>query len=202
MVQGFVDGANEFRDFAADIEELSHRVPDAIERALEETGEDLIREIRFKLQAGSTAKGGTLNSRTSPYWPGGSNDSTDDPYHLSDREAWVSRAVGRNTLIVAPREAVQDRAKWLEYGTSDHGPVGDNPMYFWVAGTKIVVWADDVASIEGAEGQEIGVPQPGEVEGVEPQMYFHKAVQEVQDKKYLTRNITKELRKEAQLQFG
>lgn len=188
-----VQGIQEFRDFADDIESLKSEVPSAIERGIEWTVEDFKEAVVENIQQKETTKGGTLDSRTSPYSPGGTNDSSTDSLHISEKEAWNHKKTNQSQYRVFPDPQVRDRAVWMEFGTTDHGPDGDIPMYFQVGGLTIVVSdAPPDASLE-----EQFRAEPGEVEGVESQLYFKEAAEEVNEET-LADNIEKSLKLAAQ----
>ena len=136
---GNVTGIEQFEDFADDLEEVSDKVPLAIQNALVMTARDFRDELTQVIREMETDKGGTFDSRTSPYTPGGENDSSNDSFHISEPEAWQIEANTQQQVKLFPRKEVEDRAKWMEYGTDRHGPSGDNPMYFYVDGVKFVM---------------------------------------------------------------
>lgn len=193
-----IEGADEFGEFAENTQGLADDVDRILEEALEEIATELIGSITRQLMRRDTEKGGTLDSRTSPYEPGGENSSSEDSYHISETSAWQYETISGSepAVVVTPKPAVQDRAYWLDQGTKDHFPDGDNPMYFYVNGIKIVLTEDDGYS--GEDLRQLGVgsgrdnaarlneetPTTGEtnqgepkaVSGVEPQNYFQAAV--------------------------
>lgn len=189
-----VQGIQEFRDFADDVESLKSEVPSAIERGIEWTVDDIKEAIVDNLDNAKTSKGGTLDSETSPYSPGSSNDSSGQSIQLSDKKAWIDTQIDHNKYVIYPDERVADRAKWMEFGTTDHGPDGDIPMYFQVGGLTIVVSdAPPDASLE-----EQFQAEPGEVEGVESQLYFMEAVKNDVGEETLSDNIKRSLQLAAQ----
>lgn len=188
------DPSEEFREFADDIEELRARVPSAIEDGIEDTAMQLKEKITEKIQKKGTSKGGTLDSRTSPYSPGGENDSSTDGLHIADESAWNHRKTQIGQFRVFPNPKVRDRAKFIEYGTTDHGPDGEIPMYFDVGGMTIVM---SDAHPEASLGERFDA-EPTEVEGVEPQRYFMEAVQELRAEDALRENIARRLQAAAQ----
>lgn len=197
-----IAGADEFREFADDLETLSARIPqDVLQDAMEDTAYELVGQITENLEKAVTPKGGTYDSRTSPYSPGGENDSSDDSYHISERDAWytdVQTIGGARGIIIQPKLEVKDRAYWIEKGTPDHGPSGENPMHFYVNGMHIVM-AEDMGenpSITGAEGQEVGVPSvPTEVEGLDSLNYFENAIRAIESRRTFSKNINKHWKK-------
>lgn len=187
------DPSEEFREFADDVYTFRTTVPDAIEEGIEDTAKELKEIITEKIEKKQTTKGGTLNSRTSPYSPGGENDSSTDGLHLVDTEAWNHRRTQLGQFRVYPNPKVRDRAKFIEYGTADHGPNGDVPMYFQVGGMTIVM---STAHPEAGLGERFDA-RPTEVEGVEPQLYFMEAVYDLQARDSLRNNIKTRLQEAA-----
>ena len=187
MVSGHVTGVNEFRHFADSVDDVADDVDSVIRRAVRMTGYDFVEEVVELVRKASTAKGGTFDSRTSPYSPGGTNDSSDDPFHLADRSAWLVETLGTNSVIVSPREEVEDRAKFMEYGTSAHGPTGDEPMHFWAGGTHIVVSEDGV---------------PGEVAGVPAKHIFTRAAMILERNNTFKNNLRAALNERMAQEFG
>lgn len=132
-------GATEFQEFADDIEAVSDRVPEIIENAIEITGQEYIDTVTDKIKASTSQRGSTLNSSTSRYSPGGTNDSSDDNLHIDSHDAWFVYTGSRNEGFVSIRSEAQDRAWWLERGTRSHPPSDDTPMYFYIGGELVVV---------------------------------------------------------------
>lgn len=192
---------SEFGEFADDVDDLIDDIDTVLENAVEETARQLVVEITQQIKSYETDKGGTLDSRTSPYSPGGENDSSDDNYHISEPSAWNStvRESGEDQyeVVVSPKEAVEDRATYLEGGTSDHGPDGDTPMYFNYNGVTIVV--SDVPPVD-EDGNPVPISEqfdgnPREVSGIEPVNYFDQAVVNIKSRQVLENNIRIELQK-------
>jgi hypothetical protein len=204
-----IEGIDEFRDFAESIDDID--VDIAIHRGVKKSGEDYIDEVTARIKAAETDKGGTFDSRTSPYEPGGTNESSTDSYHISENDAWNSRADGQKKVIVKPVPEVAKRAEYMEYGTSDHGPDGETPMYFYVDGVMIVVTEDfDKSELDASE--RIGADDiqdaaftfgtPGTVDGVDEQKFFANAAHALDDNNVVVDNIEQELEREFEEAFA
>lgn len=203
MVQGTVEGTDEFKEFADGVGAASQRVDEAIDRAIRLTIDDFVEEVTRRIDAASTSKGGTLDSRTSPYSPGGMNDSTDSNVHISDKDAWTHIRPNKRTGVVMPRASARDRAYWMEKGTPAHGPSGDQPMYFHLNGVRIVVLEEQEgtppAAIQSlAEDGELqdfleehGVP--GQVDGVQPNNFFEEAALELHQNRTFSGHLERQL---------
>lgn len=135
-----IEGIDEFRDFAESVDDID--VDMAIHRGIKKSGEEYIDEVTARIKDAETNNGGTFDSRTSPYEPGGTNESSTDSYHISEQDAWTSRAEGQKMVKIKPVPEVAQRAEYMEHGTKSHGPDGDTPMYFYVDGVMIVVRED------------------------------------------------------------
>lgn len=209
-------GSDEFREFADDLETVAARIPrDVLEPAMEDTAEELIDQILHNLDVAATSKGGTYDSRTSPYEPGGENDSSDDGFHITERDAWtveIDNIGGSKGILVQPKLAVKDRAYWIEKGTPDHGPDGDTPMYFYANG-HLVVMAEkpkrsspfygpyiEQASSDDVDGAQFNFGEPTEVDGLDPLNYFENAVRALSSRRTFSKNINKHWKKVLQEQ--
>jgi hypothetical protein len=207
MPEGDVDGAEKFSEFADNCEEMKARVPNILQEATENTVKELRREIVKQIAKGSTSKGGTLDSRTSPYSPGGENESSTDNFHISDPEAW--RIVGPAStgeqvfVTLQPKVDVKDRAKAINYGTPGEGasggggtiePDGETPFYFKYRGITIVVSDSPIENPDGSmnpiENRFEG--EPYSIDGVEPQNYWGKAFETIQSENVLQDELNKE----------
>jgi hypothetical protein len=187
-----VTGAEQFAEFADDVEDFKARVPDILDQATENTAERLITEITRELRQDTTSQGGTYDSRTSPYSPGGENDSSTDNFHITDRDAWKNVKISNKERVVSPIPAVADRARYIAFGTRDHEPDGDIPMYFKVNGVTIVL--SDTPPKRGGEDVPLGERFEGEptaVSGVESTMYFAKAIARIKAQGVLQRELNK-----------
>lgn len=177
-----IEGIEDFRRFSDDLRDLEARIPHVLRRTVQKTAMDIRDMAIANLRKSSTSQGGTFDSRTSPYSPGGTNDSSEDNFHLTDKSAWkVTRSVegdGAAKAKLSPIPAVAERAKHIEYGTQDHGPNGDKPMYFTAYGQTIVV--SDVPPVdedgEPNSLEEMFAGEPMEVSGVEQQNYLTRAI--------------------------
>ena len=208
-VTGSVD-YDEFDEFADKLEDVAARVPpDVIKDAIDDTMHELVGEITQNLKKATTAKGGTYDSRSSPYSPGGENDSSTDNYHISDRNAWYTNSGyvgGEWTGVIQPKLAVKDRAYWIERGTSDHKASGDTPQHFYVNGMHIVM-ATVPQNPEDAEkyflrrklfGDESARFEHGDevaVEGLKPLGYFQSAVAKIGSRRVFSKNLNKHWKK-------
>jgi len=186
-----ITGIDEFEEFADDMDSIVNGFSKAKRDAIKATADDFVTALTQRIRDTETAKGGTLDSRTSPYSPGGENESSDSNLHISNKSAWETEVVGDDMAVVFPNPEVHKRASWMEYGTSSHGPSGDTPMYFRSGGVTIVV-ADkpdrnspfytpytQLSALEGQKEALFAYGEPGEVDGVEPQRFFRGAVQDV-----------------------
>jgi hypothetical protein len=191
-----VSGANEFAEFADDLAEFQESIPDILEQAAGNTAKEVRRRIVRNLQRSSTSKGGEYNSDKSDYEPGGENDSSTDDFHLDNEESWVifgpntSRG-GTTRVRIQPTSAVEDRAEYIEYGTSSHEPAGDTPYYFKYNGVMIVV---SDAPVETDDGDVVPLgerfdAEPQSVEGVEPLNYFGSALLQVKTEGVLQKEL-------------
>lgn len=202
-----ISGIGQFEEFAEDVRSID--VDAAIERAVEATAEDYVDTLTGIIRRESTSKGGTLDSRTSPYSPGGTNDSSDDSLHISDNSGWEIDGEGKR-VTVRPKEAVADRAKFLEKGTQAHGPADETPMHFYVNGLHIVV-ADksdrsspqyqpyiEMSAVRSEEDARFTYGEPGEVEGVEAQNFFSRAAIRLRENRRFIENLKDELDKEVE----
>jgi len=170
---GTITGLDQFEDFADDVRTARERLDEAVNRATRRTAHHYIDELTDIIENSSTAKGGTFDSRTSPYSTGSGNDSSEDSYHISDRDAWIINEggpPGRASILARPE--VKDRAYWMEYGTPDHGVTGDDPMFFYIGDAKIVV---------------------EEVEGIEPNLFFHRAADRTRSKNIYSERLEEEV---------
>lgn len=177
-----IEGIDDFRRFSDDLRDLEARIPYVLSRTVKMTAIDIRDMAIANLRKSTTSQGGTFDSRTSPYSPGGENDSSEDNFHLTDRNAWkVTQNVQSDTAaraILSPIPAVAERAKHIEYGTQDHGPDKDTPMYFNAYGQTIVV--SDVPRVdedgETNSLEEMFAGEPMEVSGVKQQNYLTRAI--------------------------
>lgn len=189
-----VQGLDEFRDFRDNIEDIHSRVPrDVVMKGVEDTLKELKLEIVKNIRKSSTSKGGTLNSDTSPYSSGGSNSTDRGGPHIDSLDAWnhYHQSANPHTFVIQVDKDVQDRAWWMERGTSDHGPTGDDPMYFRVGG-MFVVMSDAPTD---ADRQAKFAAEPTEVEGVKGFHYFEAAVDTIVRREALTKNIERRWKK-------
>jgi hypothetical protein len=198
-----IEGSKNFRDFADDISDFSDRVDDILDNAAEQTAAELKAEIITQIEKKQTSKGGTLDSDTSKYSPGGENKSTKSSMKLSDYSSWgIETTRSSNSRVrkrIYPKEGIRDRANMLEGGTS--GPEGeDTPMYFNVYGVTIVVSSVPPTSDEG-----VPIPladrfdgEPRSIDGVEPQNFVADAFNEIEAKNRLKKNIEKEFERQLQ----
>lgn len=187
-MNGSVQGIEEIRDFRDNIYDVHSRVPsDVVKAGVEDTIKELKQEIVTNIRRTTTAKGGTLNSDTSPYSSGGSNSSDRGGPHISSLDAWNHYHQSNNPhlYVLQVDKDVQDRAWWMERGTRDHGPNGDNPMYFRVGG-MFVVMSD--APVDATRAEKFAA-EPKQVEGVKGYYYFEAAVDTIVRRKSLSRNI-------------
>lgn len=191
-----IHGEENYREFADDLETISARIPyDVLEKGIQDTAEELVHEIRMNIKQTSTPKGGTLDSRTSPYSPGGENDSSDDNLHIVDREAWKILKTGQKQYTIQVHKNVQNRAYWLERGTRDHGPDGENPMHFYVGGNHIVMRSPSREPETDDPQADIQPPENLEVEGVDAYHFFESAVDTIKRRNSLERNISRRWKK-------
>jgi hypothetical protein len=179
-----VEGVDEFNEFAEDMDSIVDGLAKAKRDAIKATADDFITALTQRIRSMETAKGGTLYSRTSPYSPGGTNESTDSNLHIQNKGAWETEVVGDDMAVVYPNPEVHTRASWLNYGTAEHGPSGDDPMTFDVGGTQIIVSEEpinmtnrDSLDMSAVAFGYIGA-EPGEVSGVEPQRFFEGAIRD------------------------
>lgn len=179
---GNVTGIDQFEDFVDDLEEVSDKVPLAIHNALVMTARDFRDELTQVIREMETDNGGTFDSRTSPYAPGGENDSSNDSFHISEPEAWQIEADTQQQVKLFPRKEVEDRAKWMEYGTKSHGPSGDNPMHFYVDGQKVIV-GNVESELSGSNSV------PSEVSGVDEQNFFDHTTARILAKDRFVKNL-------------
>jgi hypothetical protein len=201
-----VEGQDDFTQFAEDIRTVRQRVPEIIESALEETSEEYISRLTKRIRSASTAKGGTFDSRTSRYDAGTSNDSSDDNLHISEQSAWTYNVAGPSFAIIQPKEAVEDRALWMEEGTQDHGPTGDKALHFFVGGDHVVMidWTDKsdlpasginemLQAEDSTEKKEIlrEYSENLEVSGVEQQNFFKTTAINLQNENIFSKNLKK-----------
>lgn len=200
-----VETNQDFANFADKLEDLSAEVPEILNNALDKTAKDLRREVceQVKKEGSQYPGKATFDSRTSPYEPGGTNDSSSDNLHLVDTNAWVAKTVpAAKTAIVSPKNEVRDRAKYLAFGTTDHGPDGDKPMYFNVNGFTVIVGTFpldnlDVDSIEDIDSVGASLQfasEPAEVSGVDSTMYFAKAIRNINRNNVLQENLEEAFR--------
>lgn len=212
-----IEGIEEFKEFHESMRQITGASrSDGIEKArrdaLRETADDFIDLVVEQIKATKTTKGGTLDSRTSPYEPGGENESTKSSVHISDKKAWDHTLVGNDIAAIFPKPEAHKRASWLEYGTSGHGPKGDKPMYFEVGGATIIVADEPDGSFEDLYNEHVASAQdnnnpkamqdalfrygePGEVEGVEPQRFFRRAIMIADQLEIFKENMGNEIEK-------
>jgi len=202
-----VSGAEQFAEFADDVEDFKARIPDILREATEETVKQLRREVVKNINQDSTSKGGTLDSRTSPYEPGGENDSSTDNFHISEPSAW--RIVGpfnagdEIQAFLQPKEDVSDRAYYIDQGTDSHSPDGDNPYYFNYNGITIVV-SDAPVTDEGGDTVPISErfdAEPQAVDGVEEMNYFGRAIATIKAENVLQEELNKAFAQAVQESF-
>lgn len=202
-----ITGLDEFEEFSDSMDTIASKVREAKRKALKDTAKDFKKALTGHIRSSSTVKGGTLNSETSPYSPGGENESSDSNLHISDWAAWEIEVVGDDMAVVFPNPEVHTRASWMEHGTASHGPSGDTPMYFRSGGVTIVV-ADkpdrnspfytpfkQLSALEGQKEALFAYGEPGEVDGVEPQRFFAQAVRDVERGDRLKVNMGKQIDK-------
>lgn len=206
MGRAGVYNLGEFREFEDSLRNIKARVPSnkdppsgVLRAGIQDTIAELKREIVKNVDKATTSKGGTFDSRSSPYEPGGENDSGDG-HHLADVESWNDY---RQTFgyVVQPAKSMEDRAYWMEEGTSDHGPNGDDPMYFYVGGSLVIMAEKPKRSspfykpyiqqsaISGVEGAAFNYGEPTTVDGVEAQHFMREAVNTLAQNRALERNI-------------
>lgn len=206
-----IKGIQKFRDFADDVEEIN--VTAAIKRAESESAKDFVDILTDEIEGSSTTKGGTFDSRTSPYEPGGTNDSSDDSLHITDSNAWKTVNFPDRT-VVSPKKEVETRVKFLNEGTRDHGPRGDAPMHYFFNGFHVVVhsapdpdtssrkrdrYREAKAAADGPEEEraaEFRYGEPGEVSGVNAQNFLMRAGNEFRRNQIFENNLRQELGKE------
>ncbi len=215
-VTGSVD-YDEFDEFADKLEDVAARVPpDVIKDAIDDTMHELVGQVTNNLKIATTAKGGTYDSRTgsSPYSPGGENDSSTDNYHISDRNAWYTDSgyvSGEWTGVIQPKLAVKDRAYWIERGTANHKANGDTPQHFYVNGIHIVMaekpsrnspnynsyiqQASDDRYENPVEAAQFGFGEQKTVAGIERLGYFAHAVEIIKKRRVFSKNLNKHWKK-------
>ena len=157
-----VTGIDEFEDFYESMREItgqsrSDGIGKARRDALRKTADEFQSILTEQIRATETAKGGTLDSRTSPYEPGGENESSGSSLHISNKSAWTSEIVGNEQITVYPKPEVLTRAQWLEYGTDGpEAPDNDeDPMYFYVNGIKVVMASTNIRSSSVLQPQQV-----------------------------------------------
>jgi hypothetical protein len=189
-----VQGVQEFEDFQDSIRDIEGRVPAHV---VKDGVEDTIRALKIRIvnniRRSFTPKGGTLNSSSSPYDPGGENSTTQQGGpHISSKRAWNDYHQNNNphVFVIQPDKRVANRAYWMERGTRDHGPSGDDPMYFRIGGMYVVM--SDAP--EDASLPEKFDAEPTEVEGVDGYYFFEAAVNTIVSNKTLSRNIERRWR--------
>jgi hypothetical protein len=144
-----IQGLDEFEEFADDMQEIADGFDQARKNALRETAREFKGIIKEVLIASSTDQGGTFYSPTSPYSAGGENESTGSGMHLRNQGSWETEVVGSDMAVVYPNPEIRARARFMQYGTEDHGPAGDDPLYFKVGG-KTIVMSTKKSSATGA----------------------------------------------------
>ena len=193
-----IQGVDEFEDFAESMSNIANSqsgIGKAKRNALRATLDDFVTALTQRIKAGGTAKGGTLDSRTSPYEPGGENESTGSNLHISDKKSWVTDTMGDDFGVVYPNPEIRRRAEWMNYGTADHGPTGDTPMYFKVGNIRIVVadkperaspfyksYTQAMAVGDNPQDAKFAFGEPTEVSGVEPQGFYEGAIKDIEGK--------------------
>lgn len=204
MPNNYVSTQGDFAEFANNIEHFKGLIPGILDDTCERVGNELLDRALAKLRGSTTSKGGTYDSDSSPYSPGGENLSTTKQGSLLDDDMWtvgrVGRGGGRVDWIVTPTPAISDRANIMEEGTvgADIFPDGDDPMYFRVYGKMVVVSTtvtedatqslgavadidDDLAGID----RRLAYPtqfdlDPIAVDGVEATWFFRDAYMEIE----------------------
>jgi|APHM01.1.fsa_nt_gi hypothetical protein len=171
---------DDFDDFADNIKELEDGTDEIIREALDNIGERLVDYITDMVESEgkSTGTDATFDSRTSPYSPGGENDSSTDNRHLTDESGWiVQKSAATKAVSVRPHPSTSDRAYYLAKGTTQPEPDGDTPMYFKLNGFTVVVsnmpQTDAEGNIIPLETRFEGEPES--VSGVDGTGYFGKA---------------------------
>lgn len=195
-----IEGIDEVGDFADAMKEVSGEgrsdgINKARRDALRATLDDFVTALTKRIKASDTAKGGTLDSRTSPYEPGGENESSKSGLHISDKKSWVTETMGSDFGVVYPHPEIRRRAEWMNYGTADHGPSEDTPMYFKVGGVRIVVaekperaspfyqsYTEANAVSDNPQDAKFAFGEPKEVAGVEPQGFYEGAISDIEGK--------------------
>lgn len=225
-------GGKQFQEFADDIEAVSDRVPEIIEDAIEITGQEFINIVTDKIKASTSQRGSTLNSSTSRYSPGGTNDSSDDNLHIDSHDAWFVYTGSRNEGFVSIRSEAQDRAWWLEKGTRSHAPSDDKPMYFYIGGDLVVVLqkSEKIKRLEEKghgpmkstldKGTTLSPEQrsaalegdtpaylfesgiPGKVEGVEAVGFFEYAADQIRKKERFSKNLRDQFKRVLEEEVG
>jgi hypothetical protein len=186
-----VEGAEGFREFADRIADLEAEAPQIIDKALRRTAREVRDEVIDAIERQQTSKGGTFDSRTSPYEPGGTNESSTDTYHISDKDAWLIAPTSTDTIVVAPRPSVRKRAEYMNFGTPSHGPDGETPMYFQYNGVTIVLSETPVTDEEGEViplGERFD-DEPVEVDGVDRTNYFFIGLERVKRRNVLRKEL-------------
>jgi|APHM01.1.fsa_nt_gi hypothetical protein len=175
-----------FDELERDIEGLQARTNGIASDSAEAMAEQMKRKVINIIKGASTSKGGTFNSDSSPYSPGGVNDSeTGANIHLTDEAAWRTTVKdsgggqsGSSTYRFLPIEDVEMRADMINRGTigKDITPNNNegNPMYFQYGSYTIIVSDVDPEATTTARFE--GDPKPGGVEGVEPLNFIDKGV--------------------------
>lgn len=210
---GSVSGIDEFEDFADSISNVRKRYDKAKEKAIEDTGNDLIKAVTQNMKKSKTDKGGTFHSETSPY-TGGENESTDSTIHMRNETSWETEVYGPNTGAVFPNPEIKKRAIFMEYGTKDHGPTGDKPMYFFIDGTQVIMaHQTDSDSLDRPDQSEYVTAYQNfrdvaartysdtigddveleEVSGVEEHAFFRKGIESVKNGKRFEKNMANRL---------
>jgi len=215
-----IEGIDEFDDFADTMSDISNQqsgIGKAKRDALRDTADDFLDYVTDFIKQKNTnpdeGPPGTLYSETSPYKPGGENESTGSTKHIQHKSSWGSMVVGNDFAAIFPKPEIFKRASWLEYGTDDHGPTGDEPMLFYVNGTTIVVtegqddesgkYTDNIPfsgrdAVSVAAGSAVGEgrdvsntmsPPTAEVSGVEPQRFFRDAEDKLEKQRVFEENM-------------
>jgi hypothetical protein len=208
MPSGDVETANAFEEFAENCDELRKLIPRVLQEATERTMRQLRTEVVKIIQDSETSKGGTLDSRTSPYSPGGENDSSTDNLHISDRSAW--NIIGPNRTgegveaRLEPKEAVSDRAWYINYGTDSHEPKNDEPYYFQYRNITIVVSNSPIETEDGSMKpiHERFEGEPQSVDGVEEMGYWQQAIAKIKVEGIIDRELRKAFERALQDSFG
>lgn len=138
-----------FSELKRELTDLQSRQASLADRTAETLAKEMRKFVVDYLKSQTTIKGGTYNSDSSPYDPGGENDSTNSSTHLTDggdNGAWRVKKSGTGgqggsiKYSFTPIPSVSDRAYYILNGTNDkEEPDGDYPMHFFYQGNHIIL---------------------------------------------------------------